>query len=535
MKKNHRRFYPYILLLILTTAYATFFLAYNDGVTERFRFVIQTFAFFLLIASASRKLLNFFIVFSFFLSCFVLPTLTIYGNINYNYISSIYYTNMDESVSYIKLIPFWVYLSLLLLAVYSVFLLKTKSLKLTLPKMTKVLLLVFLISFPLKKALEPINLEPTDQGTKISDFFYFQPLEKVTLLSLYFDVKKEDEKLKKQSQKPATWEIIKSSPDKTSNKTIVLVIGESVRKDFLHSYGFPIQNTPFIDASYHIQFDNYYAVAPHTFASLLRTISLSNDLENFETNNNILSLAKKIGYKTYWISNQGRIGYHDSPVTIIANQADEMVFLKKGNHDSSNLQDAEMLPYFEQVMDKKEAQPRLIVLHMTGSHPSSCDRTDDEYDEFILSDDISCYNKSIKMLDSFLEKVHHQLVKNDEDFSLIYFSDHGLKLKNNMLSHGINKQAFQVPFLLWQSDLKETRQIKATRTGKDFLHFFSQILGIETKNAQRNYQFISEEKNDDKSLRVNDGDKKVIDYNSLKNNSLPNDLIQEAKKNSTKK
>src|SRR5690606_41999695 len=56
------------------------------------------------------------------------------------------------------------------------------------------------------------------------------------------------------------------------------------------------------------------------FSSLTRTLALSDSFPKFELNNNIVNLANTIGYKTYWLSNQGQIGVHESPITIMRSE-----------------------------------------------------------------------------------------------------------------------------------------------------------------------------------------------------------------------
>ncbi len=167
----------------------------------------------------------------------------------------------------------------------------------------------------------------------------------------------------------------------------------------------------------------------------------------------------------------------------------------------------------------------MTVLHMYGSHPTSCDRTRGEYDEFIKSEELSCYNKTIKKLDAFLENVHSALNKTHESFCMIYFSDHGLMIEDNYtLVHSSEvKEAYNIPLLLWSSDIDSTIYVNEMRTSRDFLHLFTEVLGVRTSNIERDYNFISEDKNNNRGVNVFKGYKnakaQIQFYDSLKDNS----------------
>ncbi len=507
--KNKNTTY-FLLLLILAIVQSFYFLV--SGVepwdTQIF-FVICTFLIYILIGSFSKKLLNIFILFSFLVTCLIFPIIQIYGTIDYPLINSVFYSNKISGFSYIKTLNKNILLPLFFLAIFSFFLIQ-KKVKIRLGKKVKIIILVLLIFFPIRK-----YLIPHDENRY--QYVYFLPLNKVLKINHYYSITKDDKKdFIDALKKPNSWKIIEKDKQATK-RNIVVIIGESVRKDFLHSYGFPIKNTPFIDSSNCVQFDNYIAVASHTVESLTRTIALSENLTDYNVSNNLITLSKKADYKTYWISNQGIYGKYSSPVSEIGLQADFHYFLPKKNW--KHQKDDAILPHFKKVMQDTVSH-KMIVLHMQGSHPLVSDRTDGVYDEFVKSKEFSCYSKTIKDLDEFLKNVYTELVKRGESFDMIYFSDHGLKIREDgYISHSNGvKECYQVPLLLWSDKTKERKKIEATRTGKDFLHLFSEILGIKTANIKRSYQFLSEDKNDDKQIEVNTEDKKK--YEDLENNPI---------------
>src|SRR5690625_6395260 len=71
------------------------------------------------------------------------------------------------------------------------------------------------------------------------------PLKKSSkLIYLINRIKQEDKYITIESQKPSTW-VLTDDTKKELAENVVIVIGESVRKDFMGAYGFSMNNTPF--------------------------------------------------------------------------------------------------------------------------------------------------------------------------------------------------------------------------------------------------------------------------------------------------
>ena len=141
--------------------------------------------------------------------------------------------------------------------------------------------------------------------------------------------------------------------------------------------------------------------------------------------------------------------------------------------------------------------------------------------EFILSKDISCYNKSIRNLDLFLKNIYNKLKETGEDFNLVYFSDHGQFVSNNIIRYGRgnHKEDFDVPLII-MNNKGDRMKINQMRKGSDFLHLFSEMNNVETKNLKRTYRFIAEDKVDEKNLKVLDSSEKLVKYDKLSSNSI---------------
>ncbi|WP_348251489.1 sulfatase-like hydrolase/transferase, partial [Salmonella enterica] len=68
----------------------------------------------------------------------------------------------------------------------------------------------------------------------------------------------------------------------------------------------------------------------------------------------------------------------------IAKRPDEALFLKTGDFEAEkNTRDDALLTMTAQVLASERTQPQLIVLHLMGSHPQACVRTQAKYATFV--------------------------------------------------------------------------------------------------------------------------------------------------------
>ena len=156
----------------------------------------------------------------------------------------------------------------------------------------------------------------------------------------------------------------------------ILIVGESVRKDYMSCYGYQLETTPFLNKANGIFFDNYISPAPNTRLSLQFSFfkRVADDSVIPDYNKNIINIAKSAGYHVTWLSNQGRSGYGDELIYDLAGLADERVFLKNKEFHKEDYDDFELISLLRKKVKKNTKQ--LIVLHMIGSHEPTCARID---------------------------------------------------------------------------------------------------------------------------------------------------------------
>ncbi len=269
-------------ILLFSVLQCGFFLSINPSPKYIIISSFCTFIFYILLRSIHKYLFNVAVVISFFLSCCIYPALQISGDINKDYLQSVFYTNAQESISYFKIVPLEIFIFLLLFGIVSLYIIRIPE-NTRIPHLGKIILLCFLFIFPFDDGIQ-----------KSEDIIKYLPIIKypVTSAISYQEIKQEDTRIRQELAKTSKKTSLKI--DQNKQMTFVIVIGESVRRDFLHSYGFPIKNTPFIENSPNVQFENYISSAATTFSSLHRTIAYTNDKLEYQLGKNIITLFQEI-------------------------------------------------------------------------------------------------------------------------------------------------------------------------------------------------------------------------------------------------
>jgi len=443
----------------------------------------------------------FFAVFLFVLITCVLflPQIIWFGHPPATMIGAFFETDWQESKEFVQSLPLYSYafsLLTLLFGGYILYLGKKKSYALG-RKQSIVTLVIGVLATgltlyrPLAKMKEYHAFKWSVSRTAIVAFY----------ASIYDNIQ-EYQAMKKELSKgiegTPTWQISKVSPP---YQNYVLVIGESVRKDYMHLYGFPQENTPFLDKVHGTIIDGYTATAPNTTASLLRSFVQMKGEKDFVYINNIITLAKAAGFETFWFSNQGISGNWDTPIAKLAFLCDHKEFTKKGDYASMNYHDSILLPLLQRALQQKSLSPRLFILHTMGSHVNFEARLEHPIHFDYYNRKLSAYIQTIEQTDTLLKGIYEALLREGAPFSMLYFSDHGLMTQDRAsmfasLTHGDtspNKACYRVPFVLLSSDDAAHKVLKVNKSAFYFLDGFAQWLGIQEASLRPNYDFRSTE------------------------------------------
>ena len=443
----------------------------------------------------------FFAVFLFVLITCVLflPQIIWFGHPPATMIGAFFETDWQESKEFVQSLPLYSYafsLLTLLFGGYILYLGKKKSYARG-RKQSIVTLVIGILA---------IGLTLYRPLAKMKEYHAFKwSVSRTAIVAFYasiYDNIQEYQAMKKELSKgiegTPTWQISKVSPP---YQNYVLVIGESVRKDYMHLYGFPQENTPFLDKVHGTIIDGYTATAPNTTASLLRSFVQMKGEKDFVYINNIITLAKAAGFETFWFSNQGISGNWDTPIAKLAFLCDHKEFTKKGDYASMNYHDSILLPLLQRALQQKSPSPRLFILHTMGSHVNFEARLEHPIHFDYYNRKLSAYIQTIEQTDTLLKGIYEALQRQGAPFSMLYFSDHGLMTQDRAsmfasLTHGDtspNKACYRVPFVLLSSDDATHKVLRVNKSAFHFLDGFAQWLGIQEASLRPNYDFRSTE------------------------------------------
>ena len=259
-------------------------------------------------------------------------------------------------------------------------------------------------------------------------------------------------------------------------ENIVVLIGESVRKQNMSLYGYQRETTPNEAAERDNMLLYQNAYSPAAITNMSVPIVLSNiNIDNYQKElkklgDNIVNAANHSGYNTFWYSTQG--GAHG--ITAIATYSKNKKFL--------NGYDEAVIPYLKEAL-KDSSPKKLIVLHINGSHPYACDKYPPK--EAVWEGGIDeCYNNSIRYTDKIIGQIF-ELLKN-KNSALVYFSDHGQIKENEIYKHGDYREAVQVPYFVWFSpSIKTDKKGQKIEEPTSITTVYSKVLELMgTKNPK---------------------------------------------------
>jgi len=258
-------------------------------------------------------------------------------------------------------------------------------------------------------------------------------------------------------------------------QVVVVVLGESSRFDRWSLNGYTRETNPLLarEANLVVLKD---VITPVSATRLSIPVIISRkpamqSLKDGFSEKSFLSAFKEAGFKTFWISNQVSFGKFDTPVSVFAQEADEVEFLNLGDvSGESNLDEVLLAPLRHAVADP--AQKVLVVLHTLGSHwnyghryPKAFDRWQPSLQSLDKPDYTNpriepqmnnSYDSAILYTDWFLAQAIGVLKEAAVPASLLYVADHGQTLYDKSCKiafHGHNTQyEFHVPAFVWYSD-----------------------------------------------------------------------------------
>lgn len=311
--------------------------------------------------------------------------------------------------------------------------------------------------------------------------------------------------------------------------SLIIIIGESLRRDYMHCYGYSLPNTPQIDSLISkgdmIAFDDAISPGASTISSLtkimtMKTLESSGQWYEYPS---LVTILNKYGkYYSSWVSNQEGSGAFIQPINTLAQLSNEVHYTSvrsiDAEHDNKKLYlDEDVLPLLKNrnEVKTKDKLNLLQVIHLMGSHHLYENRYPKHFARF-QTKNIHSLNDTEKdlVLASYVNSVYYndyvigEIVNKYayENSIIIYFSDHGEILYDdprnpNYHDHGMLPQGVQVPFLIYVSpsmqnqypDLKKRLSTYSKRPIllDSFTHAIVDFVGIKSEYTDRRNNFLS--------------------------------------------
>lgn len=309
---------------------------------------------------------------------------------------------------------------------------------------------------------------------------------------------------------------------------VVVVIGESLRRQYMHLYGYPLPNTPHLDSLSRsqelIKFSNVTSPSTATMESLKRVLSFqqvdsSDPWYKYPALTNVLSRS---GYLTYWVSNQDNVGVWMQSINVIAHFSDSIKYIQTRAGDADNVLSTSRISYDSEVLEFLHERDTLRnksvaqFVHLIGCHMDYNKRYPKEYARFNANDiesmgahgnkqNIADYVNSIYYNDDVVYRIIQRYSSSPS--LVIYFSDHGetiydIEGKPDFYGHGVaHKSNVEIPFMVYVSPQlreKAPELYQKIQQAKDrpivndlFTNSLLELLGIRTKYSNPKLEFFS--------------------------------------------
>ena len=170
--------------------------------------------------------------------------------------------------------------------------------------------------------------------------------------------------------------LVSSSPAKG---TVILVVGESETRDHMKAFtpSYPSDTTPWMTSTVsqpgYFLFSRAYSNFPQTIPSLSMYLTSSNQYngQDLADSVSIMDIARMKGYRTYWIGNHSRSATGNTPVSVIAQRAQQVYWTKNAPEYDENI-----MPFLKQIPAEGA---NFVVIHIMGSHVQYTNRVPDDF------------------------------------------------------------------------------------------------------------------------------------------------------------
>lgn len=222
----------------------------------------------------------------------------------------------------------------------------------------------------------------------------------------------------------------------------VLIIGESQNREHMSVYGYDRDTTPYLNSfkndPHFIFFDHARSCHCQTVQVLSFALTAKNQYNRIQMKEapSILEVANAAGYTTAWLSNQGKFGMFNTPITVIASDAKYQDFVNETGGETKREWTEKVEKnknrrgdYDENLIDSIKKLPKtdkmLIVIHLMGNHAPYTARYPDGYEFYNgRGKHKDTYDNSIRYTDEVLKNIYETIKEIPHFKGVMYFSDH---------------------------------------------------------------------------------------------------------------
>ncbi len=250
-------------------------------------------------------------------------------------------------------------------------------------------------------------------------------------------------------------------------KNIIFIVGESLTANHAHVFGYSRRTTPFLDQ---MAKNPNAIVKPSYSTGLFTAISLPaffnaiphpNGMKQIDSGNtNLFKLAKQQNFITNYHSSQPE--WQMEILGLMGRRwIDNVTFpTEKGISAYEGMNDHKLLPYLEKT-NLSNGQ-HFLVLHQRGSHMPYGKYLTEEEKIFKGNTPLDNYDSTVYNTDLLIKKVWEYLQKQpNDDWVLIYTSDHGQNVSDKVYNQGTNVGAsYNVPVFIYTPNAALIETIK---------------------------------------------------------------------------
>ena len=329
----------------------------------------------------------------------------------------------------------------------------------------------------------------------------------VTYLQRYDDFNERREIRKKSINNLANFDV-------NEKGIYVLVIGESQNKNYMSAYGYERETTPWLSSIKNnfdvVFFSNAHSCHTHTVPVLTYALTAKNQYNKLELSEavSLIEVAEAAGFDTVWLSNQVKYGFWDTPITVIASEANQQQWINDnvGEVTRTNYYDGKLVDCLDNI---KYSDKMLIVIHLMGNHGSYGERYPVEFEKFTGNNIVDEYDNSILYNDYVIQNLYEKISRLPDFKCMVYFADHADAVKEK-LGHDASRyipEMTDIPFYIYCSEryINENQQ-KFTELKNSADKYFTNDLIFNTMLSLMNIKIdsIYEPQNDIVSQQYDD-------------------------------